>query len=137
MTIVFSRPHEPQTHLSPPAFQIPTVIDRAAANDSGLGASGGGRPVAPAAGAFRRVPRPPAVDGHLDASDHAAGVGGAPATSNALPASARGLPSTREVGGVRLVEAAALTNPGCSVAGCTPMSANRLTVACESRAPGP
>src|SRR5262249_58590171 len=34
------------------------------------------------------------------------------------------------VGGVVSVEAVAATRPDCSVAGCTPMSARRLTVAC-------
>ncbi len=37
-----------------------------------------------------------------------------------------------EVGGVVSVEAVAGVRPDCSVAGCTPMSANRFTVACRA-----
>src|ERR1700730_13122110 len=36
-----------------------------------------------------------------------------------------------DVGGCVSVEAEAATRPGCNVAGCAPMSANRLTVACS------
>jgi len=41
-----------------------------------------------------------------------------------------------EVGEMASVEAVAATKPGCSVAGCIPMSARRLTVACRMRVSG-
>src|SRR3954470_23251227 len=47
-----------------------------------------------------------------------------------------GTGSTREAGGVRSVEAGAGASGACSVPGCAPMSASRLTVACWMRGSG-
>ena len=66
-----------------------------------------------------------------------------PPVSVAVPVMVTGLPAVdsragrrrgdRRGRGVVSVEAVAATRPDCSVAGCTPMSANRLTVACCMR----
>ena len=63
-----------------------------------------------------------------------------PPVSAAVPVTVTGAPTDRlapaagevmaDVGAVVSVEAVAATSPGRSVVGCTPMSANRLTVAC-------
>ncbi len=63
-----------------------------------------------------------------------------PPKSVAVPVTVTGLPLRNvlplagavmvEAGGVVSVEAVAATSPDCSEPGCTPMSANRLTVAC-------
>src|SRR6185503_7853086 len=66
-----------------------------------------------------------------------------PPDSTAVPVIVTGAPPTNDapftgevivdVGGARSVEAVAATSPDCSVPGCAPMSAKRLTVACFIR----
>ena len=81
------------------------------------------------------MPGEPVVGRHLDAANRP------PPVSAAVPVIVTGVPTWTtvpaagevivDVGAVVSVEAVAATRPDCSESGCTPMSANRLTVACR------
>ena len=91
--------------------------------------------VRPGAAPGGRVPGAAAVGGDLDPADHAAaGVGRGAADGHGARRPARIAPAAgaviRDVGAAVSVDVVATVSPDCSVAGCAPMSASRLTVAC-------
>ncbi len=116
-------------------LESPTVIDRATLDcHQTRSVRHPGR--TPIARPSRRVPGRSIVERKFNPS------GRPPPASVAVPMIVTGAPVETtpptgsvitEVGGVKSVDCVAATNPDCSVAGCTPMSAKRLTVACFTR----